>query len=232
MRTLVLAASALVLAAPAHAQDCADPDDFSWTIRSFETDYGIRVDGSIDAVDRIVVDFGDLKRHGIYRVIPVDRLEVDRVVDEAGEAYRVEVTMTGWLQRIRIGSPDVCVTGENTYVIHYEMPTDQAVEHGVDGDELYWQVTGTGWPVPIERASATVRLPSDRANAFADSTPWTARCFAGPPASSSTTGCAAAVLEPGRYEFATTAPLNKGEGLTIRASFSDGLVREAGEAMP
>jgi len=240
VRAALLAALALLLTAPLRAQDCADPDDLSWTIRSFEADYTVRVDGTIGVIERIAVDFGDLSRHGIYREIPVRYrrlvredlpipagqvrvgLEVERVVSETGRPYEVKVTNEGANRRIRIGSPDFCVTGRNTYVIHYQL--SRGVGFFGDHDELYWQVTGTGWPVTIGRARATVTLPPARAASAAGRDPWGAWCYAGGPSSTSSVGCTATFVEAGSYAFETTAPLEAGEGLTFAAAFPKGVI--------
>lgn len=232
-------AASLLAAAPATAQvDCVTPGE-EWTIESFRTDYVVRTNGSVGVVERIEVDFGESRKHGIYRDIeeggpgprprlgdaagrPAYRIDVARVTDPRGAEYGTKVTREGGRVRIRIGDPDFCVTGRRTYLVHYE------ISDGIgrfDGwDELYWQVTGTGWPVPIRRAEAQVILPSERALAFADREPWDASCYAGPPASTSSAGCRAEVVSPGVFRIVTTAPLDPGEGLTFAATFPPGLV--------
>ena len=60
-----LLAAALALPASLLAQDTG------WTITDFHADYVVHPDGSLGVIERIVVDFDGLERHGIYRTIPV-----------------------------------------------------------------------------------------------------------------------------------------------------------------
>jgi hypothetical protein len=237
VRTVVrLAALALFgltgLLAVARAQDTG------WTITDFHADYVVHPDRTLGVIERISVDFDGLARNGIYRAIPVVykrvvspgapigagrvrfSLDVRGVTDGAGDPVPYEVSGTTE-KTIRIGDPDRTVTGRQTYVIDY------ALSGGLgffdEFDELYWQVTGTEWPIPIERASATVLLPPAAA-AFADSAPWQAHCYAGGPESTSDAGCTSEVESPGVYRFATIAPLAPGEGLTLAAGFPKGVI--------
>lgn len=236
--TLVLLALVAFPRSTAAQTACTTPGE-EWVIRSFRSDYVVRPNGSVGVTERLEVDFGDSRKHGIHRDIHVRQrrisdafgggaqridydLDVRSVVDETGEAYGVKTTREGSRVRIRIGSPDFCVTGPQVYVVHYEI--DRGVRSFDGYDELYWQVTGTDWPVPIERAEAHVILPPEAAAAHADSQPWHADCYSGGFASTSSEGCTAEVISPGVYRFATTRTFQPGEGLTFAAAFPVGVV--------
>lgn len=230
---LVAITAALALPSPLLAQDTG------WTITDFHADYVVHPDGSLGVIERIVVDFDGLERHGIYRTIPVVykrqvsedvpisagrvrfSLDVREVTNAAGNPVPYE---TSGIQEkeIRIGDPDRTVSGRQTYVIDYAL--SGGLGFFEEFDELYWQVTGTSWPVPIEHASATVLLPPDLAVAFADSAPWQARCYAGGPESTSDAGCTATYEPPGTYRFETVTPLIPGQGLTLAAGWPKGLI--------
>ena len=213
--------------------------DTGWTITDFHSDYIIHADGSLGVVERIVVDFDALQRHGIYRTIPVVykrlvsgdvpmsagrvrfSLSVRGVTDGDRNPIMYEVSGTQE-KEIKIGDPNRTVTGEQEYVIDYALSGGLGFFERYD--ELYWQVTGTSWPVPIERASATVLLPPELVRAFADSAPWQAHCYAGGPESTSDAGCTAEVVSPGTYRFETLAPLTPGEGLTLAAGWPKGII--------
>ena len=230
---ILFAAALALLAAPASAQDTG------WTIEDFHADYVVHEDRTLGVVERIAVDFDGLQKHGIYRVIPVRykrlvsaampleagrvtfSLRVRGVTDGDGTPLPYEVSGTTE-KTIKIGDPDRTVTGEQTYVIDYLL--SGGLGFFEEWDELYWQVTGTEWTVPIERASAAVLLPPERAAVFADSTPWQGQCYAGGPESTSDAGCTARVVSPGVYRFETTAPLAPGEGLTLAAGFPKQLI--------
>ena len=216
----------------------AAAQDTGWTITSFHSDYTVRADRSIEVVERIAVDFGRLQRHGIYREIPVRYrkvvreglplegrvnvdLDLEQVTDGRGRKLLTKVDR-GDRVRIRIGDPNRTITGQQTYVIHYRLGSGLGFFE--DHDELYWQVTGTEWPVPILRASASVALPPAEAWARRDAQGWSAWCYAGWFESASSERCTAAVIDAGRYRF-ESGRLEAGEGLTLVAAFPKGVVR-------
>ncbi|HET6702601.1 MAG TPA: DUF2207 domain-containing protein, partial [Gemmatimonadaceae bacterium] len=149
---LVAITAALALPSPLLAQDTG------WTITDFHADYVVHPDGSLGVIERIVVDFDGLERHGIYRTIPVVykrqvsedvpisagrvrfSLDVREVTDAAGNPVPYE---TSGIQekKIRIGDPDRTVSGRQTYVIDYAL--SGGLGFFEEFDELYWQVTGT-----------------------------------------------------------------------------------------
>ena len=243
LRAPALAATALLalLVAAASARGQADT---GWTIRSFDAEYTVGTDRTLQVVERIDVDFEGLERHGIYRDVPVRYrrlispevplgagrvtfdLDLQSVTDRNGNPLQTQVT-GGDQVRIRIGDPDRTVTGLQTYVIRYTL--SGGLGFFDDHDELYWQVTGTGWPVPIERAAATVRLPPDAAAARSGSEPWAATCFAGWAESTDSERCMAEVVMPGMYRF-TSGRLEPGEGLTLVAGFPKGVIAPPGAA--
>lgn len=110
----------------------------------------------------------DIKR-GIYRDLPTTYR------DAAGRRISVAHTRIGVLRdgrpephhetvvgngiRIYMGEQNrLLETGEYTYTLSYR--TDRQLGFFDDHDELYWNVTGNGWRFPMDRASASVRLPS------------------------------------------------------------------------
>lgn len=233
-----LAAIALVAALGAFRPAQAYAQDTGWTIPSFQAEYIVNIDRSIDVTERIMADFGTLQRHGIYRDIPVRYARVIRagVPIDAGTVSvglgRVRVTngqgqpLTTHIERgsrvrIRIGDADRMVSGVQTYVIRYHLT--RGLGFFPDHDELYWQVTGTEWPVPILRAAATVTVAPAMGMADADTTHWSAWCYAGVPRSSSSDGCEARFLGTGRYGYAS-GRLAPGEGLTLVAVFPKGVI--------
>lgn len=232
----LLLLAALALPVVARGQACPTPGE-EWTIRDWRSDYVVRPNGSVAVTERLDVDFGDSRKHGIYRDIRTrmrrvvasfrgeERLDYDidvrSVTDGSGKAYGVKVSHPSQRTRIRIGSGDFCVTGPKTYVIHYVIT--RGVRAFEKWDELYWQVTGTEWPVPIERAEARVVLPPERVKAYADSAPWHADCYSGAASSTSQASCEAEVVTPGVYRF-STGRLEPGEGLTFAAAFPHGVI--------
>lgn len=208
--------------------------DTGWRITSFHADYTINADRSISVTERIDVDFGPLEKHGIYREInrryrrmvrddiPVQAgtatfdIDLDQVTNGRGQRLQTQVEK-GTRFRVRIGDPDVTVSGPNTYIITYR------IEKGLGffdaHDELYWQVTGTEWPVPIERASARVLLPRHEPG----DTTYGAWCYAGWSDSNDSSRCTATYAGNGEYRFGSTH-LDPGEGFTVVAAFPKGVI--------
>ena len=158
MRFLAFAAASWLLASSAAASE---------RIRSFETDIFLSDEDRFSVVETIEWDFGNRSGHGIFRDIPVAygrghaadyhiRVELESVSLDGG-SVPVETQSAGDNVRFKIGDPNRKVFGVRRYEIRY------TVERGLlffDGhDELYWNVTGFGWQVPMDRVSATVYLP-------------------------------------------------------------------------
>jgi hypothetical protein len=208
----------------------AAQDDGGWVIESFTADITVAPDGALRVVEDIAVDFDILERHGIYRTIPVrydlaGDVNVDipegRTPDEyfrAIDIADIEVTSSAPnnldISRpgpfddrdlsIRIGDEDITVTGKQTYRISY---TVRGALNGFEGrTELYWNATGTGWPVPIQQTRAVVHAPR-----IARGT-----CYRGPVGSSAL--CDGADVT-GRAATFNATGLAAGEGLTFVASF-------------
>ena len=214
---LALLAALVLGAAPAHAQE---------VIRNFHADYAIQRDGSMIVTETIRVRAeGREIRRGIFRTLPTryeDRLGarvnvgftfLDAVRDGAAETADVSRQSNG--VRIRLGDASTFLsTGEHSYRLRYRI--ERAVGRFDEYDELYWNVTGNDTRFPIERASATVRLP--RPGGFTRTAVYTGRA--------GTRGKDAQVTEQGdtSIRFATTRRLGPNEGLTIAAAFPKGVI--------
>jgi hypothetical protein len=135
-------------------------------IKNFESQVFIYKDGKAHITESITYDFGQNERHGIFRDIPIDYKDGDtnyyldatlgKVSGEAGEVIETETSHEDGNFRIRIGDPDVTVTGIHRYTISYEL---QPVVTKKDGHLfLNLDLLGEGWQVPVENFSATVLL--------------------------------------------------------------------------
>jgi hypothetical protein len=92
-------------------------------------------------------------------------------------------------------------------------PDDSNFEAG--HDELYWNVTGDEWEVPIQVASARVRLPPEASDVEA-------RVFTGP-VGSTARNATATEIELSFY-FDTTQPLGSREGMTLSLAWAPGVI--------
>jgi hypothetical protein len=143
--------------------------DEGWVISSFHSDIAIAASSALTITEGIDVDFGSQQRHGIFRTIPTryryddshDRyyhLEVVSVTDGARPLIYSD-SIVDFNQVIKIGDPNVLVSGANRYVITYSVVG--ALNSFSERDELFWNVDGGLWPVPKQKVSATVHVPAN-----------------------------------------------------------------------
>ena len=207
----------------------------AWVIDSFDATYVVSRDGSIEVTEEIAVDFGGLERHGIFRYIPYEYpydhaggptppgyeagYEYKRVsqidivgVDDGQRPIEFQESRGNGKVELKIGDPDVEISGQQLYRIHYVL-TDALNPQFAD-DELYWNITGNDWEVTIARSSATVTVPSLSG----------LTCFQGP--TGSTEECRTSV-NGNTARFQSTAPLRPGSGLTIVTGLTKGSVEVA-----
>lgn len=217
---------AVLVAGPAGAQDTG------WVIEEFTTAIAVAGDGTLAVTEEITVDFANLERRGIFRVIParyalgsdeerarvpdgVDPDDVRRAIDirdisvSSTAPADTEITRPNRFGehnlQIRIGDPDVTVTGRQSYRITYEVAG--ALNPADGGAELRWNTTGHDWPVPIQQATTVVSGPGITG----------AECFSGPVGS--TAPCEAGPAGDGRVQF-TARGLAPGEGMTAVVGFA------------
>ncbi|HET8614341.1 MAG TPA: DUF2207 domain-containing protein [Actinomycetales bacterium] len=229
---LLVAAAALLVGAPTAT---ADPGE---SIPSYQARVDVRSDGSIHVRETIRYTFAGSEHHGIYRdlrtqfsydpaatgsdkvrVYPVEDVKVSSP-DAPDDA---EVSDEGSITHIRIGSPDKTVSGTKTYVLDYTVrgafnsisqPTTAP-----DGrtlaphDELYWNITGDQWEVPIASASVTVTASAD---------PLAVQCFRGVRGSTDT--CPA---KAGATSTFSATHLQPGQGMSILLAYPTGTVTDA-----
>ncbi len=137
-----------------------------WQINSFDADIVVHDDATLSVSETISVNFNEA-RHGIFRDIPYvyqddlgNRVKIDLVIDQIlqdGAPVEYTVDRSGGWVTMKIGSPIRQITGEHVYEIDYT--AHRAMLYFDDHDELYWNVTGTDWEVPIAHATAVITLP-------------------------------------------------------------------------
>jgi uncharacterized membrane protein len=216
---IALAVACSLLPSPATAADSG------WVINSFDSLIQIQTDGRVLVTEQLAVDFGFLEKHGIFRYIPVKytwtadphrvrvyELQVLSVTDAQKHAWRYATSSGGANVEIKIGDADRTVSGKQTYVISYVVKG--ALNGFSDHDELYWNVTGGDWGVPISRSTATVRAPSSLSQTA---------CFVG--TTNSQARCTIQGIDGGAL-FTSPRALSPGEQLTVVAGLRKGVVPE------
>ena len=201
-------------------------------ILSFDQTITVQPDGSLEVREQIRVRAeGRNIRRGIYRDFPTTyaaeggrQIVVGFRFESAtrnglDEPWRTEPRGNGI--RVYLGSANVMLDhAEHTYDLVYR--TDRQMGFFADHDELYWNVTGTGWEFEIDRATARVILPSEvpvsdiKLEAYTGAQGAKGKNFS-------------ATFDNGVPLFATTRGLKKREGLTIVAMWPKGFITAAVE---
>ncbi len=199
-------------------------------IRRFHSEIAVHRDASMTVRETIEVHAAGREiRHGIYREFPTTyrdqlghRYVTNFTVREVlrggmSEPYHLGTASNG--TRVYIGDADTILPpGDYTYTLVYE--TNRQLGFFADHDELYWNVTGTGWVFPIEEASAAITLPAQ-----VSAQQLALDGYTGPQGARDKQFTSAVEFD-GTITFATTAPLSSHEGLTIVVSWPKGLVTE------
>jgi uncharacterized membrane protein len=217
MRGRVLLALCLLIAgaaAPAAAQR-------TLVIQSFDAAIEINQDGSI-VVEEVIVPRFSGSWNGIFRTIPVQyrtpqglnytlRLEVQSVTDDEGRELKYENSRERHYRKLKIWVPGAA---DATKTVKLRYRVANALRFFDEHDELYWNVTGDEWEVPIEAAAVVVRLPEGvsgiRATAFRG-------------AYGSTEQSAVRIVE-NDVSVTATSGLGMREGLTLVVGWNPGIV--------
>lgn len=185
-------------------------------VDSFTSDITVLKDGSFEVVETIVYDFEDEYRHGIFRFIPTKHAEEsdkwfkERAIDIEVSLVSIdnipvpfEITKDLGEIEVKIGDPDVSITGPHTYTISYRVRG--ALYYYENGEvDLYWNATGNKWTVPMETVRVNVHDPD---GIFLQNS----HCYSG--VEGSTNECAVATSTEG-VSFGSVS-LAPGEGITV-----------------
>ncbi len=203
-------------------------------ILSYDSEIRVGRDGYLDVVETIRVNVeGDEISRGIYRDFPQDYkttwgmkqhrpFEVTEVKRNGmPEPYMVERIGSG--TRVRIGSADVFLEEGSVqeYTIAYR--TGRQLIFDGEGDELYWNVTGSYWNFPILEATAKVVLPEGISVTGAEA-------YTGPEGAQGRDY--GKTEEADGVTFRTTALLGRNEGLTVVVRWEPGMLDAAAYEEP
>jgi len=200
-------------------------------IEQFDAEIDILPSGRIHVSETIRFRFTG-SWNGVFRDIPVRYetlqgfnyhldLRVSSVLDEGGQPLEYEESREGQYKRVKIWVPGATDEARTVFIeysvenaLRFIDPEDSDFEAG--HDELYWNVTGDEWEIPILAATARVAVPPEV-------TGLAARVYTGPVGSSTTSNATATELESGFY-FVTTETLGAREGVTISMAWAPGVI--------
>ncbi len=182
------------------------------------SDYKIKVEVSEDYVLKVKEDYVfnyDTPRHGFYRVIPYQNYENHSIkiknIKVDGGSYQTE--KSAGLLTIRVGDPDITVTGEVPYSISYTF--DIGADTYPDFDEFYFNLVGSLWECPIDKASFEITFPKPINKDMV----WLTRGKSG---STNVDNSFLNFSSDNKIISGTLSNLNEKEGVTIRAELEDG----------
>ncbi len=193
-------------------------------IESFHSELVVMPDSSLDVTETIQVRFIGAW-NGIYRTIPVEypgpggfNYSLFLTEASASDARNQPLKM----DRIREGPNlnfKIYVPGaqDSTHSISLHYRVANGLRFFEDHDELYWNVTGTDWTVPLGMASAHVVLPLGVTGLRAAE-------FTG--AYGSRAQNAQVEITGSNVDVRTTRPLAYREGLTVAIAWDKGFVRQ------
>ncbi|WP_420129142.1 DUF2207 domain-containing protein [Longimicrobium sp.] len=224
---LLIGALLLALAPPAGAQS----GDSTIVIEHFDALLRVEPEGVVDVTETIRFRFAG-KWNGILRDLSLQHntaegkrqklgVDVVSVTDQQGRALRMEEEEPdGWTQRLRIFIPGAH-NAVRTVVIRYRVNNAIRYYFAKDGtpgfDELYWNVTGNEWTMPMDSISARLVLPGD-------ALPMQTAAYTGYAGSTGRDAEIAVDSARRTVTFATTRGMSEGEGMTVAARWAPGAV--------
>lgn len=190
-------------------------------IQNYKTDIIIGKDASVNIVETIEYNFGNTLKHGMSRNIPIKYLTDDNTwrsikiknikVLMDGRSVKYRKSRQGRNLKIKIGDANKNITGKHSYQISYTV--DGAINYFTEHDELYWNVIGSEWEVPIKNANVNMQAPKIIKT----------RCFQG--LYGSLEECVSKGVDTQTASFVFRA-LEPGEGGTIVIGVEKGLIKE------
>lgn len=208
----------------------AAPRDLSTgrEITRYDVTADVAADGSVAVTIELDFDFGGDPGHGPYLSFPTrvrydderDRVfEYTDVTASSPTGAPAQVNRSDGMSSVvlRIGDEDVDdVSGVQTYVVRFTVDgwlNPANAQHS--GDELYWNVIGPGWEIPLSGLSVVVTGPADVEGAA---------CFVGP--YGSTTPCGSARTDGASATF-TQDVVAVGDELTTVTGWPGGTFPDA-----
>jgi uncharacterized membrane protein YgcG len=195
-------------------------------IEKFSAEIFVQPDATLDVTETIKVNFIGVW-HGLYRTIPVEYVTPQGfnyslfvkfvgATDAADQPLKVESSRQGHYLKWKIYVDDATDV-DRTIHLHYQVRN--GLKFFEDHDELYWNVTGDEWDIPVGDASAQILLPPGvtgvRTNEFTGSY-------------RSRGQDAEVTTAENTVDVSMTRPLSFHEGLTVVVGWDKGFVKEPG----
>lgn len=200
----------------------SEAQETGWNIENLDSQINLLENGKVSVKETINVDYKLSPHHGIFRDLVYKKDSTDNkkhyisyeigqvLLDGSPEQYSTSYQSEFF--EIKIGNPSKTLTGKHTYQINYLAAG--IIGSFSDHDELYWNVTGNYWTIPILSSKASVTLPKDGIINIT--------CYQGVLAS--TNPCTPSLEGKSIATFQSTRTLNSAEGMSLVVGFTKGLV--------
>jgi len=196
----------------------------SYSIERFDARIRVNRDASIDVTETITARFVG-SYNGLFRTIPLEYrtgqglnwtlgVSLQSVQDDAGRNLRTETSRQGHYVKYKVWIPGA-VDAMRTIVLRYR--ATNGLRFFDEHDELYWNVTGDEWEVPIRVARAVIELPPNTTGV---------RAIAFNGVYGSTTRDATVGIDGNDVHLMMPHPLEYHEGLTAVVGWDKGVVTE------
>jgi uncharacterized membrane protein YgcG len=212
-----------IFVSPSYAQDLNNEH-----ISEFNSDITINQDATIDVSEEIHYYF-DTYKHGIYREIPVQysvagfkratSLKLNDLYyypegkpNQKKSLYERSMK-NGWVI-FQIGDPDNTITGNYVYIIDYTL-VGTGISYFDTHDEIYLNITGNSWEVPISKINATIHTFTGYTDTI---------CYTGPDGTSQQ-NCQFDKKDSNLL-LTNTQVLNPLDGLTLGLKFPKGSIED------
>ncbi len=216
-RIALVLAFCLTLTIPAFARE--------WRITHFDDELNVHQDGTMTVREHLMVSF-EGQFHGIYRDIPIQYpgphgsnytlfLNITGVTDESGHKLKYDSSVQGDYRHLKIYIPDAVNASRN---VNIEYTVKNAIRWFDDHDELYWNITGNDWPVPIDQVSASILFPPGTVNNLR------AQAFSGVYGAQEQN--ATVVVNGNLVKVQSSEPLSMREGVTADVYITKGVLTE------
>lgn len=219
-----VATVALVLLAVVGLPATAYADEGDHTITRYDVTADAAQNGAIRVTLDFDFDFGSDEAHGPYVTLPLlqeiegdpDHYRSFDVTDvtassSTGAPADVDTEKDGRALAIKVGDEDVEVEGVQSYVLAYTITGVVSPDVAASGqDEIFWNIIGAQWEVPLDDISVTLTGPAAVARTA---------CFVGEVGS--TTACGSASSSGTTATF-TQPRVEPGSGLTVVVAYPAG----------
>lgn len=198
-------------------------------ISEFKSDITLEQNTDIKVAEEITYFFS-YPGHGIYRDIPskyriqfslsrpviikLDGLYYYKKDAPSEKFYTYEKSSEIGYTRFKIGEPQKLIEGEYVFVIKYTMKN--AINYFNDHDELYLNIAGNLWDVPIKNLSATISVPGKIIDKI---------CYTGI-VGSKQSDCKFTDISETKTSVTPTKNLAKGEDITIAISMPKNTLKD------